>query len=93
MTERITHHSIAFAHPVRLAGIDEVVPPGTYDIETIEELFESLSSMVWRRISTSILLPAPHISAGATQLTLIDPADLAAAVKLDAEMSHGGRQV
>jgi len=93
MTQRVTHQSIAFTHPVRLVGVDGLVPSGSYDIETIEEQIESLSTMVWRRVSTSILLPAPHISARAMQLTLIDPANLAAAIELDAELSHGRCQV
>jgi hypothetical protein len=89
MTERVTHKIVAFAHPFGLPGIEGLQPPGSYDVETIEEQMQGLTLSVWRRVSTSIALPAPHISAAARQVTTIDPADLAAALTKDAETPHG----
>ncbi len=89
MTERLTHRSVRFAHPFALPGVEGPQPPGTYDVETIEEQMDGLTLSVWRRVSTSISLPAPHISAAARQVTTIDPADLAAALSKDAQTPHG----
>jgi hypothetical protein len=89
MTERLTHRIVSFAHPFALPGVEGVQPPGSYDVETIEEQMDGLTLSVWRRVSTSISLPAPHISAAARQTTTIDPADLAAALTKDVEKSHG----
>ena len=93
MTERLTHRAVVFARSFALPGIDGALPPGSYDVETIEEPIEGVTMRAWRRVSTSIALPAPHISAGARQTTIVDPADLAAALSKDAETSHGPTQV
>ncbi len=89
MPERLQHRIVTFAHPFELAGVDGPQPPGSYDVETIEEQMEGLTLSVWRRVSTSIVLPAPHISAAARQTSVIDPAELAAALTKDAETPHG----
>ncbi len=93
MTERLTHRTVVFVHHFALAGTENVHPPGSYDVETIEEPIEGVSMLAWRRVSTSITLPAPHLSASARQATTIDPAALAAALSKDAETSHGPPKV
>jgi hypothetical protein len=41
-----------------LRGADGIQPPGTYLIETVEELLDSVSFLGYRRVSTTITLPA-----------------------------------
>lgn len=89
MTERLSHRTVTFAHPFLLVGADGPQLAGSYDVETIEEQMDGLTLAAWRRVSTSISLPAPHISAAARQVTTIDPADLAAALTKDAQTPHG----
>lgn len=89
MTERLTHRIVTFAHAFALPGVDDRQPPGAYDVETLEEQMMGLTASAWRRVSTTISLPAPHISASARQVATIDPADLAAALTKDAETHHG----
>jgi len=89
MSERFTHRTAMFAHSFELPGVEGRQPAGCYDIETVEEQMEGLTLSAWRRVSTSIALPAPHISASAKQSSLIDPADLAAALSKDAQTPHG----
>ena len=49
---------------------------------TDEELIESVSFPVYRRVATMIFVPAQ--SASSTEMVTIDPADLQAAQDLDA---------
>jgi hypothetical protein len=79
MTIRTTASTVSFAHPFMLAGMDRPFPPGTYQVETDEELLDGLSFYAFRRVSTSIHLTR----AGITEVVVIDPAELDAALVLD----------
>jgi len=74
---RTTSTQVTFTRPFRLDGVDDVLPAGTYPVETEEELLQSVSFPVWQRVATVILLPRRAAVA-------IEPADLAAALALDA---------
>ena len=82
MGERTTHKSVEFVHPFQLADVDGKQPPGTYDVETVEEQLDGLSFVAYRRISTTIALHG--YTTATVQLNTIDPADLAAALERDA---------
>ena len=86
MPERTTHSSVTFT-PFSLAGVDGVQPAGTYTIETVEETLDNLSFVAYRRVSTTIVLPAVSIPTRQRQVVPIDPRDLEAATKRDADMS------
>ena len=81
MTERTIRTSVQFRRPFRLIGIDETLPRGVYEIETVEEPIDSLSVIGWRRISTTITVQGGTMMS--RQQTTIDPADLAAALAND----------
>ena len=85
MPERTTYTSVTFLHPFSLAGVDGVQPPGTYSIETVEETLDDLSFVAYRRVSTTIVLPAVGTPSRKRQVVPIDPRDLEAAQKQDAE--------
>jgi hypothetical protein len=53
---RTTRTTIAFAYPVRFAGIDETFPAGRYDLETDDEVTEVGDLTVYRRIRTLLLV-------------------------------------
>jgi hypothetical protein len=76
---------VTFLHPFSLVGVDGQQRPGTYSIETIEEPIEGLSFLAYRRVSTTIVLPSPQFGSASRQVIAIDPRDLDAARKLDAE--------
>jgi hypothetical protein len=63
-------------------GIEGEQPAGTYAIETVEEPIDALSFMAYRRVSTTIVLPA-HANATRRQVETIDPRDLEATEKRD----------
>ena len=52
MTVRTRDKMWAFRNPFSLKGVDHVLPGGTYRVTTDEELIESLSFPVYRRIAT-----------------------------------------
>jgi len=85
MPERTTHTSVTFLHPFSLAGVDGVQPPGTYSIETVEETLDNLSFIAYRRVSTTIVLPAVGTPSRQRQVVTIDPRELEAAQERDAE--------
>jgi hypothetical protein len=72
-----------FSRPFRLKGVDHLLPPGDYQVTTDEELIESLSFPVYRRVGTMILVPGPTGSSSVEMFT-IDPADLQVAHQSDA---------
>ena len=84
MTERTTDSLVTFRHPFALRDIVGTQPPGTYQIETVELEIDGLSFVAFRRISTTITLPAMGSSGARRQFVEIDPADLAAAQQRDA---------
>ena len=78
MTIRTTKKTLTFARPFVLGGVGPL-PPGSYDVETDEELVESLSFPFYRRVATMIHLRR----GGATQVYLVDPTDLEACLVRD----------
>jgi len=85
MPERTTQSSVTFLHPFSVDGVDGVQPAGTYTIETVEETLDNLSFVAYRRVSTTIALPAVGTVTRQRQVVSIDPRDLEAAHKRDAE--------
>jgi hypothetical protein len=81
MTLRTRASSLVFHHPFELKGIDRSLPAGTYAVETDEELIDSLSFPVWRRLSTMIFVPG--MTASSSETVTVDPADLDAAQERD----------
>lgn len=82
MTMRTQRTMSAFAQPFLLKGVDRVLPPGTYEILTEEELIEGLSFPVYRRVSTVIFVPGQIGSS--IEMVPVDPLDLTAAQDRDA---------
>jgi hypothetical protein len=79
MTTRTIRRMIEFRHPFKLGGIDEELPAGFYHVETEEEQIESLSFIAYRRIGTTIVVPADGNPSPMRQVITIDPQDLDAA--------------
>lgn len=83
MTPITTKKSVTFTHPFQLGDFDEILPPGSYDVETDQELIEGLSFQAYRRVLTVIYLPARSGDPSLTRALTIDPEDLDAAIRLD----------
>ena len=84
---------MTFQHPFSLIGVEQEQRPGTYTIETIEELVDAPTVVAYRRLSTTILLPSPQYGYASKQAVLIDPIDLEAARSKDAEAARLAEEV
>ncbi len=82
---RTHRNTVTFTRPFRIGGIDWLQPPGTYPIETDEELIEDLSFTAYRRTAMFIILPGQAGSGILTQTVKIEPAELEAAKARDAQ--------
>ncbi|RUO98137.1 hypothetical protein [Hyphomicrobium sp.] len=85
MLGRTTRKSITFSRPFELAGVDEKFDAGTYEVETVEELIEGLSFVAYRRLATTIEMPAKILGSVARQVLTIDPKDLEIAIGADSQ--------
>jgi hypothetical protein len=83
MLTRTRVETLTFVKPFLLKGIDRLLPAGDYRVSTDEELIEGLSFPVYRRVATMIFVPAHANPAAATEMIVIDPADLQAARESD----------
>lgn len=84
MPVRTTKKTMTFVNAFSLGTLDEVLPPGTYEIETNEELLEGLSFPAYRRTLALLHLPALESRRGTSRTVMIDPNELDAALKRDA---------
>lgn len=84
MTERTTLTSVTFVRPFSLPDLDVVQPAGTYRIETTDALLDGLTFLAYRRVSTTIELPAIGEDSLRRQVITIDPAELTLALEADA---------
>ena len=89
MPERTTLTSVTFLRRFSLTDVDGVQPAGTYTVETVDATLDNLSFIAYRRVSTSIMLPAVGAAARQRQVIFIDPLELEAAVKRDAQNLDG----
>lgn len=83
MTIRTTRKSVTFVNSFVLGDFGEVLPPGTYDVETDEQLLDALSLQAYRRVRSLIHLPAKSGNLLLSRTLIIDPSTLDAALKRD----------
>jgi hypothetical protein len=84
MTMRSRRETIAFQHPFRIKGIDRLLPPGSYEVVTDEEMIEGLSFASFRRVATMIMVPAAAARGSATEMISISSIALSDAQRIDA---------
>jgi hypothetical protein len=85
MPTRTRRDDVVFAHPFELKGVDRILPAGSYQVVTDEELIEGLSFFAYQRISTMIIVPARPGGGSALEMVAIDPRDLEGAQARDTE--------
>ena len=88
MNTRTRRETVHFKHSVRIKGIDRLLPPGTYEVVTDEEMIEGLSFPSFRRVATMIMVPCAAPRQCATEMIAIGPVDLADAQRVDASAPH-----
>jgi hypothetical protein len=85
MAGRTTRMSVTFSQPFSLADIDGIQPAGTYRVQTVDVSLDNLSVLAYRRVSTTIELPSVGTASMRRQVMTIDPLELEAALKRDAQ--------
>ena len=83
MPTRTTKKTVTFRRPFVLGGFDEVLPAGTYDVETDEELMHGISFPVYQRTLTLLRLHTVPGRATRSETLTIDPNELEAALRRD----------
>ena len=83
MTLRTIKSSVTFVKSFTLGDFDEVLPSGTYEVESDEELLEGISFPAYRRILTLLHLPAKTGNPGLVGVLTINPNELEAALERD----------
>ncbi len=91
MPERTTVRTVTFRHPFSLSDLDGQQPAGTYGVETVDTTLDNLSFIAYRRVSTTIIIPPIGVAARQRQMIVIDPLELEAALKRDAERQPAAR--
>ena len=88
MTTRSRRETVTFRHPAQIKGVDRVIPAGSYEVVTDEEMIEGLSFPCFRRVATMILVPAAPPQHSSTEMISISSVDLADAQQADAIASQ-----
>lgn len=81
MAVRTTRTQVSFSAPFRLQEVDELLPAGTYDIETDEEVHEGNERTTYVRVATLLHLRGR----GWSRTVTINPDSLEAALRNDRE--------
>ena len=84
MTMRSRRETVTFQHPFRIKGIDRLLPPGSYEVITDEEMIEGLSFASFRRVATMIMVPAAAPRNSAMEMISISSIALSDAQRIDA---------
>ena len=83
VNSRTTRRTVALVHPFRVAGCEDELPAGDYEVDTDEELLERLSFEAFRRTGTYLLVGSQEGGQGSAAMRPIDPRDLEAALVRD----------
>ncbi len=89
MLTRTHRETVIFKSSFSLEGIGRLLPAGSYEVVTDEELIEGLSFPVYRRVATTMLVPAQSC-VGSVEMLTVDPLSLAAARDRDAAAGKTG---
>ncbi|QAU44595.1 hypothetical protein [Bradyrhizobium guangzhouense] len=87
MTIRSRRETVTFKHPFHIRGIERMLPAGVYQVIADEETIESETFSAWRRVGTSIIVPAES-PAGTMEMLSIRALDLAEAQRVDASIAN-----
>jgi hypothetical protein len=84
MTRRTTIAPVRFRRPFALRTAGGVLPAGEYQVETSEELILGVFFAAYRRVSTTLLLPAGSTAGNAREFATVDATEFDEAKRRDA---------
>ena len=88
MTTRSRRETVTFLRSFRIKGIDRLLPAGSYEVITDEEMIEGLSFASFRRVATMIMVPASGSRSSTMEMISIGSTDLSDAQRIDASAHH-----
>lgn len=83
MTTRTTSKTVSFKKQFMLESVGELLPAGTYTVETDEVPLEGISFIAYRRIQTLLHVPGRPADRVRASVLTIDPEELEAALQRD----------
>ncbi|MFW8636085.1 hypothetical protein [Cribrihabitans pelagius] len=83
MNMRSSRSMVTFSNPFTLAGYQDELPAGEYEVAVEEELLQGLSFEAYRRTATYLMVHGRSGRAGRTEVRLITQKDLEAALNRD----------
>jgi hypothetical protein len=83
MMTRSKDTTLTFSKAFCLSDVDRPLPAGTYRVVVDEEDIPGLSFLAFGRTATMLHIPALSAPSGRNEMFLVDPDELAAAVKAD----------
>lgn len=83
MTTRTTSKTVSFKKQFMLESVGELLPAGTYAVETDEVPLEGISFIAYRRIQTLLHVPGRPADRARASVLTIDPEELEAALQRD----------
>ncbi len=83
---RTTTKTVTFQRPFVLDGFPELLPAGTYTVDTDEEQLDSMLVEAWRRVATTLRVRID----GAIECRPIDPDALHEALMRDGALNPSG---
>ena len=72
-----------FENSFRLKGVDRLLPAGSYEVVTDEEMIEGLSFPCYRRVATMIMVPGEWPYASAIEMITTSAIELSEAQRND----------
>ena len=82
---RTTRTTLCFRAPFMLASLGELLPAGSYEVDTEEERIPGIERAAYVRVATLLRVQ----STGKVETMTVDPAELKAALAQDAHAGGG----
>lgn len=90
MLTRTNRETVTFHRAFSLEGVGRLLPAGSYEVVTDEELIEGLSFPVYRRVATMLIAPTQSLQERSVEMLTVDPRELAAAKDRDTAARQDG---
>jgi hypothetical protein len=83
---RTSETTVTFRQPFTLSAFEGELPPGAYRVLIDEEEIPGISFLAYRRVATSMEMPANPARPGTQQILPVDQTELDTALLRDAEV-------
>lgn len=88
---RSTIETVIFTRAFTLAGFEDLLPAGAYEVLCEDERLEGLTFDAYRRVATFLRVPGHGADAGRTELRPTTESDIEAALRRDRAILQAGQ--